>query len=127
MNANIGSNVFYGDSSYALQLDEIKDKKSKSSKKLCITIGILAGIVIITTTVLLVVFLTKKSKNKHKIVKSNSSTKQSIELSIELNQDSTNRRNLQESQQVQILGESFEGINPSNANIYINGKKNSFY
>lgn len=33
MNANLSSNIFYGDSSYALQLEGLKDKKSNQSKK----------------------------------------------------------------------------------------------
>ena len=122
-NINIG-----GDSSYGIQLEEIKDKSPppKSRKKLFIIIGIVAGVIVITTIVLLAVLLTKEDKKNHKLTNNNGSNKQSIELLIEGIQDSSQGRNLQENQKVQIFGETFEGLSSSNANIYFNGQKIAF-
>ena len=119
-NINIG-----GDSSYGIQLEEIKDKSPppKSRKKLFIIIGIVVGVIVITTIVLLAVLLTKEDKKNHKLTNNNGSNKQSIELLIEGIQDSSQGRNLQENQKVQIFGETFEGLSSSNANIYFNGQK----
>ena len=122
-NINIG-----GDSSYGIQLEEIKDKSPppKSRKKLFIIIGIVVGVIVITTIVLLAVLLTKEDKKNHKLTNNNGSNKQSIELLIEGIQDSSQGRNLQENQKVQIFGETFEGLSSSNANIYFNGQKIAF-
>ena len=120
MNANLSSNIFYGDSSYALQLEGLKDKKSNQSKKIYITIGILTGIVIITTLVLLIVFLSRKSKNTHKIARTNGANIQSMELVIEGNQEYNKGRNLQNNRRyVQIFGDSFNELNSSNAYIIL--------
>ena len=113
------------DSSYGINVDEYKDKSSPQSKrKLYIIFGIVVGVVIITTVVLLIVFLT--GNNKPKITKSNGSNKQSIKLKIKGDLDSRERRNLQENQKVQIVGESFDELNPINAYIYIDNKEIPF-
>lgn len=122
----MSSNIFYNDSSSALQIGEIKNKNSPQSKIKFITIVIIVGIIIIIAVVLLAVLLSRKDKN-HKIVKSSGENKQSIELVIEGYQDSNKGRNLQDNERkVKILGESFHELNSSNAKIYIDGKKIDF-
>ena len=123
----MSSNIFYNDSSSALQIGEIKNKNFPQSKIKFITIVIIVGIIIIIiAVVLLAVLLSRKDKN-HKIVKSSGENKQSIELVIEGYQDSNKGRNLQDNERkVKILGESFHELNSSNAKIYIDGKKIDF-
>ena len=52
---------------------------------------------------------------------------QTIELSIEGNLFSTNFRNLEETEeQIRIMGDSFNGFNPDDAFIYVDGKRVTF-
>ena len=125
MNANMKT-ILYNNSSSGLQFEEIQSEKSPQKKKLFITIIIIVSIIIIITVTLLIVLLSRNDKNR-KIVKSSGGDKQSIELLIEGYKDSNKGRNLQENgKKVKILGDSFHELNPSNANIYINGEKIDF-
>ena len=74
--------------------------------------------------VLLIVFLSRKSKNTHKIARTNGANIQSMELVIEGNQEYNKGRNLQNNRRyVQIFGDSFNELNSSNAYIFIDGEK----
>ena len=103
--------------------------KKSNQKKLCILVGIISAIVLITTIVLLAVFLPnkkKKSPRSYSIPSLESNDyHQTIELLID-GKEVGKRRYLQEEENVQILGKNFNELNSKNTIIYLDDKKVTF-
>ena len=101
----------------------------KSDKKPFILIGIIVALALITTIVLLIVILSKKEKKSSKKINIISSKPDNYYQIIELlvdGQEVGKRRNLQEKEKIQILGQNFDELNSINSIIYIDDKNVPF-
>ena len=126
----------HSESVYKIEKDvDNKIAPPPSNKKVFITIGIIAGIALITAIILMAVLIRKKDKTKvsrysnNPTEEENNSPTQRIELLIDGREESKIRRirNLQQNEEkVRILGNNYNEINSSNAVIYINGNKTDF-
>ena len=114
------------DSSIAIAKEVLKEESPpKSSSKLYLIVGIVAGAAIVAIIVILAILIkTKDNDPPSRPIEA----KQTLELLIEGNAYGRRRylQNNNEDEVIQILGNDFNELDSSNANILINGKNFGF-